>query len=290
MDDIWAGLIFVAAVFVGIVLLTQRISRSASRAVRGLIGAIAILIGTAYVVYVQNDVRLANYLPFSNLVVVGNAVPYFAAILVGLVGTEPHLTVPRRVLAASTLAFISTYATVKPLLGGVPDCENDWSGDVCMQTTRYTCSAACAASILRAIDVQTTEQEMAGLCFSDKGTNWTGLYRGLSLKTQGTAYRAETFVAELSDLAEMDCREVPVILTVRLTPDVAAADSRYENDWGWVLGLSHSVLFYGFADDDRVNIGDPSVGREQWMVADLDVLWQRSGVRLVAVGEANTRD
>jgi len=281
MLDIWTGLIFVAIVFVAIVLLTQRVSTLVSGTTRSLIGAGALLFGAAYVVYAQNDVRLARYLPFSNLLVVGNAVPYFAAVIVGLVGAEPRLSIPRRIVATTALAFISTYATVKPLLGVVPACKNDWNGDVCMQTTRYTCSAACAASLLRSVDVNTTEQEMAGLCFSDQGTNWTGLYRGLSLKTADSNYRVETFVAELSDLAEMNCRQIPVILTVRLTPGVAAADSRYQKDWGWVPGLSHSVLFYGFIDDEHVSIGDPSIGREQWTVADLDLLWQRSGVRLI---------
>lgn len=286
MSDIWAGLIFVAAVFIAIMLLTQFVSRSASKATRGLIGASALVVGVAYIAHVQDDVRLANYFPVSNLVVVGNVVPYFAAILVGLIGTERRLTIARRVVATIALASISSYATVKPLLGTVPDCDNLWSGDVCMQTTRYTCSAACAASVLRAIDVPTTEQEMAGLCFSQKGTNWTGLYRGLSLKTQGTDFRPETFVGELSDLAVMDCQDLPIILTVRLTPEVAAVDPRYHEQWGWVLGLSHSVLFYGFADDDRVDIGDPSVGREQWNVGDLDLLWQRSGIRLVPANKS----
>ena len=39
----------------------------------------------------------------------------------------------------------------------------------------------------------------------------------------------------------------------------------------------HCVVLYGYAENDRVDIGDPSVGREQWTVRDLEVLWNGSG-------------
>jgi hypothetical protein len=37
---------------------------------------------------------------------------------------------------------------------------------------------------------------------------------------------------------------------------------------------------YGFAGDDRVEIADPSVGREQWTTAALRDLWSGEGLYL----------
>jgi hypothetical protein len=46
--------------------------------------------------------------------------------------------------------------------------------------------------------------------------------------------------------------------------------------------MRHTVVLFGVTSDGKVDIGDPSVGRELWDVADLNVLWQGNGFRLVA--------
>jgi hypothetical protein len=71
-----------------------------------------------------------------------------------------------------------------------------------------------------------------------------------------------------------------VLLLVRL-PERGVVDPRYEREWGWTPGLGHAVVMYGFAGKDRVDIGDPSIGREQWTVDDLGTLWHGWGLRLV---------
>jgi len=43
----------------------------------------------------------------------------------------------------------------------------------------------------------------------------------------------------------------------------------------------HSVVFLGFADQDKVDMADPKVGREQWFVQGLTDLWKGQGFRLV---------
>ena len=42
----------------------------------------------------------------------------------------------------------------------------------------------------------------------------------------------------------------------------------------------HTVLLFDFAANDRVNMADPDVGREQWTVDDLRVLFRGRGLRL----------
>ena len=46
--------------------------------------------------------------------------------------------------------------------------------------------------------------------------------------------------------------------------------------------MSHTVVFFGFAEDgQKIEIGDPAVGREHWSARDLHVLWHGEGLRLV---------
>jgi hypothetical protein len=76
----------------------------------------------------------------------------------------------------------------------------------------------------------------------------------------------------------------PVILFVGLRRG-QRADPRYAREWGWTPGLRHTVVLFGFTDDGRIEIGDPSVGREKWSVEALDVLWDGRGLRLVPRGK-----
>ena len=61
----------------------------------------------------------------------------------------------------------------------------------------------------------------------------------------------------------------------------ATVDPIYTERYSWTPGKLHSVVLYGFAENDRVNIGDPSIGLEQWTVEDLRVLYRGTGLRLV---------
>jgi hypothetical protein len=74
----------------------------------------------------------------------------------------------------------------------------------------------------------------------------------------------------------------PVLLLVKLEHD-ADVDPRYQRDWGWTPGVGHAVVIFGRVGKDRLDVGDPSIGREQWLVRDLRVLWQGRGLPLVPV-------
>jgi len=62
----------------------------------------------------------------------------------------------------------------------------------------------------------------------------------------------------------------------------AEVDPRYEANWGWTRGTAHAVVFFGRAEGNLVEMGDPTVGRERWGRESIDVLWTGVGMRLVA--------
>src|SRR5262249_9190240 len=146
---------------------------------------------------------------------------------------------------------------------------------------------ASAATLLHWYQIAATEQEMAELCLTRQdGTYWQGLYRGLKLKTRGTDWDVEVFSGkDLLDLQKMTL-DGPGILTVGL-PDDAPAYRIYQYDWGWVPGVSHSVVLFRFLPRQQVRVGDPSLdeGQENWSRNDLQVLWRGRGIRLVPRGK-----
>jgi len=40
-------------------------------------------------------------------------------------------------------------------------------------------------------------------------------------------------------------------------------------------------IYVGFRENNKIEIGDPAVGREHWDVESLEVLWHGQGIRLV---------
>ena len=93
----------------------------------------------------------------------------------------------RAAAASPALGCGRLLAATWPLLGRTPACSERWDElGTCLQTTDYTCSPACAATLLKKYGIAATEQEMAELCLTRRGTSWQGLYRGLKLKTAGT--------------------------------------------------------------------------------------------------------
>ena len=163
------------------------------------------------------------------------------------------------------------------LLGTPPPLDDRWKHGVCRQSSQTSCGAAAAATLLRAYGIESSETEMAELCLTrSAGTPMLGLYRGLKLKTAGTNWDVRPF---RGDIASLRTETGPVLLSVRFDRR-ATTDRRYEQAWGWSPGVAHAVVFFGFLPDGRVEIGDPNVGREQWRVQDLEVLWHSEGIRL----------
>jgi hypothetical protein len=273
-----------AALGLGLFLGTCWAAKSLPGRTLNLLALLVVVSLGLYVEIAWYDVRLARWLPFSSLVVLGNWLPLFAAVLAGIAWRSAAGSRVRQGILTGSLLMTAVYALVYPALGTAPTCENRWDKTgICLQTTKVTCSPACAATLLAAHGIQTTEQEMAELCLTRRGTSWQGLYRGLKLKTAGTPWDVEVVACSATKLRELSGS--PLILSVGLesgNPD----DTDYTREFGWVPGVNHSVVLHKFTRTGAAVISDPSIemSREQWESPMLQTLWRGYALRLVRRG------
>jgi hypothetical protein len=280
VSDLVVGYAVIAALAVGLFLATAHAARRHGWRVLDL-AALAMVIGLlAYIRWLWYDPRLAQWLPFSNLIVVGNWLPLFSAALAGLVWGRMAPAPLRRAMVAGSLVLAGTLAAMYPLLGHTPACGNRWDKlGTCLQTTNFTCSPACAATLLKKHGIAASEQEMAELCLTHRGTSWQGLYRGLKLKTAGTDWDVEVCQGPIETVAR-HCSG-PMILSVGLA--ARAPNPELTSEFGWVPGVNHSVVLETVRSGGIVVIADPSqeMAREHWDHEMLAMLWRGTALRLV---------
>jgi hypothetical protein len=280
MWDLLLGLAIIAGLSLLAFWLTAAAARRLSCWQRN---ALALLIVAGMVLYSrllwQNTI-LAHWLPYSNLIVVGNWFPLFLAALAGVVVETPRLAWLRRAAAVAVLGGFAGFGVLYPLLGQAPRCDQKWSAfGGYQQTTPYTCSAASAATLLQLHGISATEQEMAELCLTRRGTSWLGLYRGLKLKTEGTEWNVELVRCSSDEVRRHT--ERPMIMEVGLEAN-APIDAAFRSEFGWAPGLRHSVVLLP-SSGDRLQILDPTpqIGREEWDDESIRLLWRGHGLRLV---------
>lgn len=278
MTDLILGAVILAALSLGVFYLTMRLgAKLPPRLCDALAAAVLILLGF-YVRDVWDNIVLAKWLPFSNLIVLGNGFPLAMAVLAGLAWNRVPPPMARRVAIVALLFGASAYAVYFPFRGQVPECGDTWENGVCRQSTHDTCSAAAAATLLRMHKLEATEQEMAKLCITRKGTSWLGLYRGMKLKTAGTDWDVEVFSVDADQLAQN--KSYPAIVFMRLTAQVADHHPEYETA-GWIVGTSHSTVLMEMDSAGLCTMGDPSIGRELMPLDDFKQLYEKRGLRLV---------
>ena len=148
-----------------------------------------------------------------------------------------------------------------------------------MQTTRTSCSACCAATLLREEGIPATEEEMVDLCLTrEHGTPALGLYRGLKLKTRGTPWKVEVFRCGREELREAN--RSPLILLVHVLRP--SSPKPIWSAWRrWLPRAEHAVVFYGVAQSGLAILGDPTVGKKRHPLASLERVWNGEGLRLV---------
>lgn len=300
MTDLYLGLVIMILLGGVMFALTLRVTRKAPMwLVDGLAGLVVVGIAV-YARWIWEDLFVARLLPFSNLIVVSNWFPLAAGMLAGLawrrIGNKPakflglgkgeYGSTPRKALVATVLFAAGAFSLIWPILGSPPICDNDWQGDICMQTTPATCSPAAAATLLQNYGVYASEQEMAELCLTRGGTSWKGLYRGLALKGGPVGRRVD--VAQISIDTLIEGFVEPCILQCELKMDAAGDDLAYQME-GWVPGQPHSLVLLDVQRHSRMGdlfwIADPSNRLEVWSREDLARLWQGQTLRLVP--EAN---
>jgi hypothetical protein len=280
MWDLYLGLVVIAALSWLAFRLTATAAQRWSRLQRNLLATLLVAAMVLYSRLLWQNTVLAQWLPFSNLIVIGNWFPIFLGALAGVLMETEQLPFARRLTGSTALACFASFALVLPLFGQPPKCSDQWSyGGSCQQTTPFTCSAASAATLLRMHGIEASEQEMAELCLTRHGTSWLGLYRGLKLKTAGTPWTVEIVQCAASELPQH--ADWPMIMEVGLEAN-APIDATFRSEFGWAPGMRHSVLLTGYSAE-VAHIVDPSpqFGREDWDEESLQLLWRGHGLRLV---------
>ncbi len=279
MLDLYIGLAIIASFSVAAFLFARSFSALGQPWVSNLAALVVVVGMLCYVRFIWDDVRLARWLPFSNLVIVGNWFPIAAGFLGGLAWSRIPGAWYRRVCSVAALLLAAGYSTISPLLGAVPVCHNWWDADQgCVQSTQQTCSPACAATLLAQHGIATTEQEMAELCLTRRGTTWVGLYRGLKLKTIGTPLDVEVVACAADDVLAMN---EPAIISVGL--DATAATRVMCEEWGWIPGVDHTVVFVKNNGADGLIVADPApgYGHERWSRDNFAMLFRGIAIRVV---------
>jgi hypothetical protein len=282
MTDLYIGIAVIVVISVIAFAMAIWTSRHCSQPMIDLL-AFCVVVGIfAYIRYVWYHTRLATWLPFSNLIVIGNWFPIAAAALAGFVWNRVPGRTWRKAFSAIGLVTAASYALIWPMCGKVPSCANVWTKEgICLQTTARTCTPACAATLLRLCGIAATEQEMAELCLTREGTTWPGLYRGLKRKTAGTVWDVEVYQGDVNNvIAQADH---PSILSVGLPSATAMQEHATNSEWGWKHGIGHSVTLLGTTNHGRLVIADPvpGIGREEWTADDLRFLFRGTEMRLV---------
>ncbi|MHC4877632.1 MAG: cysteine peptidase family C39 domain-containing protein [Planctomycetota bacterium] len=277
MGDLLFSTAVVVLTSAGLFRLVARGTQACSPRLRNLLALLTLCSGGAYLQLLWDKAELTRVVSHPDMIVLGNWLPLFAAVLAGLVWTSNPGRF-RRCLSCGGLLATGFGALFWPLLGSSPQCDDLWQGKVCMQTTPFSCSAASAATVLNAHGILTSEAEMARLCLTRQGTTWMGLYRGLAIKTQDTPWRPIVFDSNRARL-RAHCKW-PAILCTEL-PESTSAVSVFRETSGWIPGQGHSVVYFGHLSNDTVEVGDPSFGRELWRTEDLDLLWTGRAIGLV---------
>lgn len=221
--------------------------------------AVSLMLG--YLALLWNRPVLASWLPTSGLIIVGNWLPVWGSFFLGMYFQSQGVCFARRALIGAVTLVLVAYSGLAPILGDPPDVANQGSlGDAFQyQTTPYTCSAACAVSLLRLHGVEATEAELAQLCLTRQGTHWMGLYRGMMLKTAGTEW---TVTVEEIDKNSVYLLGSPGILAL----DVDTSVFPEYVDHGFNSEVGHSVVYLGRTSPTCLTVFDPSpdYGIEAW--------------------------
>lgn len=245
---------------------------------------------------VWNDSLLwVHVMPLRELVIWGNVVPLGTGLLAGVVWVKGKGPWWWRGALATVILAMGIWRTLWPVWLEKPPLGTDkWTIGVCRQTSQASCSAAAAATLLKAYGIPATEREMVDLCLtSTQGTPMLGLYRGLHIKTEGTPYRVAAFVGNLDEFRRRGTGLAVISVGLGVGEHEIAGigasvvkqppviDPRYENDWGWIRGVKHSVVASGQVDRGKVEVADPAVGRERWNDDAMRTLWVGEALYLV---------
>jgi hypothetical protein len=281
MSDIWTAVAVMTFVSASAALASaQLLSTDKGQRVMLLL-ALSIVASILFLLYLAGQLFWARIVPSSAAIIYTNLAAVFAGLGAGWAWRLPRTPRWRRILMAASLGLASLAAILWPLLSMAlrppPAGQDQWAGPVAMQTSWATCSPAAAATLLTAEGISVSEREMIPLCLTDyDGTPTLGLYRGIKLVASRNARQVEIVDRSLNRLLQDD--DWPVLAAVRLPRGVD--DPRFEQEWGWIPGMGHSVVILRRTPDGQFLIADPAAGLELWPESKLTTLWQGNGLRV----------
>ena len=242
--------------------LQRRASQSGRNRVIVVLAQLFATVGMlAYLNWVWDRPILARLFPFSAAIILGNWLPVAGAFFAGICAYTDRISIVRRTVFVSSLVILSAYSLVSPLLGKAPECPESANSSQLLkpQTTDHTCSAACAAGLLKMHGIQATEEELSRLCLTRRGTHWLGVYRGLKLKTAGTEW--DVVVEEIRGADLLTHSNVTGILALSFIHD--EVDSL---ETGFGTDIGHTVISFGVTSVRTLGVFDPSpdFGFESW--------------------------
>ena len=279
MSDLAAGLCLMVALSVVVYRLGLHTGRHSQR-LSALAGLLAVVCLLSYCFLLWDNLFLARWLPFSNVIVIGNWLPLIAAFISGLAWSTIPGHAARRAVSVGCLLSMGAYVTVEPLLGNAPVCGTLWTQDGrCLQTTDATCAAASCATLLNLYNIPASEQELAELCLTRQGTRWQGLYRALKQKTRGTSW--DVVIVD-TDAIKPQLMTFPMIVSVGIDGSDPAARF-YQQEMGVLPDRDHTIVLMNSMLDGSVEVADPDprYGLEHWPVDVLKHLWRGKAFRIV---------
>ena len=228
---------------------------------------------------VHDTLRLAEILPLTNVIVLGNWLPLGATFLAGIVSGQQAVPRWRRAVFLLILISLAWHTVFDDFLPQPVPSRGRYENGICLQTSSASCSPCCAVTALECCDIEATEREMSRLCLTSKaGTSPLGLYRGLKLKTRDTARDVEIVRGSVEELCQAD--SYPVIMNPRIEPESCIGE-REGLEPTWLPKVKHAVVILGVTPRGRVLIGDPCCGYVEWSLDDLRRRWSGVGLRLV---------
>ncbi len=236
------------------------------RAQRATVLSVEFLVccGTAaYLNYLWDRPILSRLLPFSGAIILGNWLPIVGSFFMGVCLNTNRVSAVSRFVLAGSMVAISSYSFVSPMLGSPPACQpSAFERTLDFQTTSSTCSSACAANLLKLYGIAATEEEMAELCLTRRGTHWLGVYRGLKLKTADTEWDVKVEEISKEDLFS-GIHELGVLALSFHTPESGRVA---DPEWGFASDVGHSVLVLKSDVPAMLDIFDPApdYGFETW--------------------------
>src|SRR5688572_27151590 len=116
MWDLYLGLAIMALLGLLAFGLTAAVAGALSRFQRNVLGILLVAAMVLYSRLLWQNTVLAQWLPYSNLIVIGNWFPLFLAALGGIVMQSKQLARPRRAAVVMVIGGFASFALALPLL------------------------------------------------------------------------------------------------------------------------------------------------------------------------------